>query len=354
MTNVSICIIGKNEEKNIENCLKSIPKEEFEIIYVDTGSTDKTVALAEKYTDNIFHFKWIDDFSAARNFSLQQASNDWILVLDCDESITECNVLQIQQFTSSNPTDVGLIFRTNVTGEEETSNISYDLVKRLFNRKHYHYEGTIHEQVVSNNDSEGTTKTIPLNLYHTGYIGTIEERESKALRNIELLKKALDNNPDDPYYLFQLGQSYYFLEKYEESIPYFSKALTYDVDPKAQYVKLLVVSYGYSLANCGLTSDAIAIAEEVYSYFSNYADFVFLCGYLYMITGPWQKAVTQFKKCISLEDKNSDVITPARYNLGCIFEVVGDLKSALDYFLLVPDFKDSKAHITKLKSLPPA
>ena len=88
MIPLSVCIIGKNEEKNIEKCLSSLAPYDFEIIYVDTGSTDRTVELAAKYTDKIYHFTWIDDFSAARNFSLAQAAHDYVLVLDCDEFLT--------------------------------------------------------------------------------------------------------------------------------------------------------------------------------------------------------------------------------------------------------------------------
>ena len=64
---------------------KHMGKYPYEIILIDTGSTDRTVSIAQKYTDKIFSFEWVQDFSAARNYSLGCASNDWILVLDCDE-----------------------------------------------------------------------------------------------------------------------------------------------------------------------------------------------------------------------------------------------------------------------------
>ena len=88
MIPLSVCIIGKNEEKNIEKCLAPLMAYDFEIVYVDTGSTDHTKELAAKYTDNIYDFEWISDFSAARNFSLEKATRDYVLVLDCDEYLT--------------------------------------------------------------------------------------------------------------------------------------------------------------------------------------------------------------------------------------------------------------------------
>lgn len=92
MIPISVCIIGKNEEKNIEKCLEPLTHYPFEIIYVDTGSTDRTKELAAKYTDNIYDFEWIGDFSAARNFSLKKASHNYVLVIDCDEYLTDLDL----------------------------------------------------------------------------------------------------------------------------------------------------------------------------------------------------------------------------------------------------------------------
>ncbi len=76
---LSVCIIAKNEEAHIEECLKRLVPYGFEIVLTDTGSTDQTLAAAAKYTDRIFHFDWCDDFSAARNFCMEKASHNWIL-----------------------------------------------------------------------------------------------------------------------------------------------------------------------------------------------------------------------------------------------------------------------------------
>lgn len=83
---VSVCIIAKNEEKYIEECLKRLVPYGMEIVVTDTGSTDRTREIAQKYADKVLDFAWIEDFSAARNFCAANASNDWILVLDCDDA----------------------------------------------------------------------------------------------------------------------------------------------------------------------------------------------------------------------------------------------------------------------------
>ncbi len=91
MIEISLCMIVKNEEKVLERCLKSIVDLVDEVIIVDTGSTDRTKEIAKKYTDQIYDFEWIDDFSAARNFSFSKATKDYIYAADADEVLDEEN-----------------------------------------------------------------------------------------------------------------------------------------------------------------------------------------------------------------------------------------------------------------------
>ena len=82
---ISVCIIAKNEEKMLQQCLQSVKDIAYEIIVVDTGSTDKTVEIAKNFNAKIYHFEWQDDFALARNESLKYANGDFIFVIDADE-----------------------------------------------------------------------------------------------------------------------------------------------------------------------------------------------------------------------------------------------------------------------------
>ena len=82
---LALVMIVKNEERSLEKCLKAVRNLVDEIYITDTGSTDKTVEIAKKFGAHISHFDWVNDFSAARNFSLEQSECDWNLVLDADE-----------------------------------------------------------------------------------------------------------------------------------------------------------------------------------------------------------------------------------------------------------------------------
>lgn len=92
---ISACLIVKNEEEVLKRCLDSIQTFADEIIIVDTGSTDRTKEIASAYTDKIYDFIWINDFSAARNASFQYATMDYIYVADADEAIDEENIKKI-------------------------------------------------------------------------------------------------------------------------------------------------------------------------------------------------------------------------------------------------------------------
>ena len=95
---ISLCMIVINEEKHLETCLNSVKNIVSEIIIVDTGSTDQTKEIANKFKVKVYDFQWNDDFSAARNFCLQKAAKDWILVLDADETISNKDLMKIKKY----------------------------------------------------------------------------------------------------------------------------------------------------------------------------------------------------------------------------------------------------------------
>ena len=247
MSGISVCMIAKNEENKIERCLKSLEKYGFEIVIVDTGSTDRTKEIAARYTSKIYDFKWIEDFSAARNFSLEKAGNNWIFMMDCDEWIESIDMEELQYFQKHLPDAAGSVTRRNITGTKEHPGESFDHTERFFNRKRYHYTGRIHEQLTPK--FEKTFETFLLNtaIGHDGYQMSPKERNEKAERNIHLLKMELADTPDSPYLYYQLGKGYDIIENYKESVLYYEQALKYDLDFSLAYVQALVIAYGEAL-----------------------------------------------------------------------------------------------------------
>ena len=353
MIPISICIIAKNEEKHlhtflasIKNYMKDYP---YEIVFVDTGSKDATKKIASRYTNYIYDFKWVNDFSAARNFSLSKASHDWVLVLDCDEYVTSLNPQGFQQMMEQYPTGIGMITRLNHYQMNGQDSIYTDQVERFFNRNYFHYEAIIHEQVVPLSPEIPNKVSIPLTVDHCGYTGTAEELQKKVERNNTLLLKMLEQTPDDPYLYFQLGQSFNAIHDVEKTCFYYGKGLEYEINPKAEYAQLMVIGYGHSLLNLKRYAEALQF-ENIYNEFSFSADFLFLMGLIYMNNGLLDKAIHEFMNATRCPQSSVKGINSylSYYNIGVIYECAGLPQEAAKYYNLCGGYEPALAGLQRL------
>lgn len=109
-TTLSVCMIVRDEQTYLGPCLESIKMFADEIVVVDTGSTDRTADIARIFGAKVYDYKWNDDFAAARNYSLEKASCDWILVMDADEIISQKDRTAFSYFCTQLPEDDQLAF----------------------------------------------------------------------------------------------------------------------------------------------------------------------------------------------------------------------------------------------------
>ncbi len=351
MLPISVCIIAKNEEQNIAKCLKPLRDYDWEIIVVDTGSTDRTREIASAYADRVLDYIWRDDFSAARNYSIGQASHDMILVIDCDEYLTEIDIDAILRLSEQTPYSVGLLSRRNHYQMNGTDSVYTDLVERLFSRRYYHYEGIIHEQVrpLRGGGADCGAYQLPLTVDHFGYNGSEEALREKAMRNITLLQKDLERDPDNPYTYFQIGQSYNMIHDDENACLYYGKGLAYDVDPVLEYVQMMVIGYGYTLLHLNRAEEALGLSG-VYDAFAVSADFLDLMGLIYLRNGQYMKALLEFVKalsCATAHVEGANTFIPS-YNIGLINEMMGDRESALAHYRKCGDFPMALQKILEL------
>ena len=358
ITPISICIIAKNEEEHMEAFMKSIKTaflgKPVEIIVLDTGSKDATKKIAKRYADRVEDFTWISDFSAARNRSIELASNDWILVLDCDEMVMHANFDDMQRFIREHPDTLGQLLRHNHYQMNGTDGVYNDRVERLFNRKIFHYFEPIHEQVVPlDKDHEYVEAPIDVEVDHSGYLGSEEKKLAKAKRNNDILFDMLEKNPDNPnnpYIYFQIGQSYNMVNDQENAAKYFGKGLEFDVNPNLKYVHMMVQAYGYSLLALKRYDEALQF-ENIYDTFGDNADFDCLMGLIYMRTNHILKAMEQFLKATTYETSEVEGANSflARYNMGVINEALGNNKDALMIYKACGAFKPALERIAELE-----
>lgn len=332
MSDFSFCVITKNEENKIARCLEPLKASGMEIIILDTGSTDDTVSIAQNYTAKIYHFDWINDFSAARNYAMTKASHDHILFLDADEYVEEIDIPAIKKLLRKYPDAIGQIRRRNAcfASDGVSEKISIDLVERLFDRRLYHYTGTIHEQITHRQGKMLYAYQIPLTVYHDGYLGTPEERRQKAERNNALLFEELKKSPKDPYLYYQIGQSFGLCGDTEQEYEYYHKGCSLPLDASLNYVRIMLVSYGYSMLHTHREAQAMQL-ETYYDRLSSYADYVCLLGCIYLENHEHLRAICAFRHALTLTDyyiEGSNNATPW-HNLGCIYEALGNAEEAL-------------------------
>ncbi len=264
---ISVCIIAKNEERYLEECLKRLQPYGFEIIVTDTGSTDRTREIAEKYADKVLDFEWIDDFSAARNFCAEHASHNWILAIDCDEYVNDIDMKTLRILMQKCPRYAGVIRLKNLVLRND-GQIGYgvDDVTRFYNKKYYTFLGAIHEQVTVIEESKREEAMqcflLPAEIIHHGYALTGEEMQAKQERNLKLLYKQIETGTDDSYIYFQAGQSELILKRPAVAAELFEKALTMNPSIEKIYVQIMVMSLAKAYDLLGRENDAVAIMEK--------------------------------------------------------------------------------------------
>ncbi|MDE6714342.1 MAG: hypothetical protein K2K20_11465, partial [Lachnospiraceae bacterium] len=193
-----------------------------------------------------------------------------------------------------------------------------------------HYTGTIHEQITHRQGKMLYAYQIPLTVYHDGYLGTPEERRQKAERNNILLFEELKKSPEDPYLYYQIGQSFGLCGDTEQEYEYYHKGCSLPLDASLIYVRIMLVSYGYSMLHTHRETQAMQL-ETYYDKLSSYADYVCLLGCIYLANHEHLKAIRAFRHALTLTDyyiEGSNSATPW-HNLGCIYEALDNVEEAL-------------------------
>lgn len=208
---LSLCMIVKNEEDVLERCLKSVKSCVDEIIIVDTGSTDKTKSIALNFTSNVYDFKWIDDFSAARNFSFSKATGDYIMWLDADDIVTPLNANKLLSLknTYDPKTDI-FMFKYNVAFDKNNNpTFTYYRERIIRNSPKYKWESPIHE-------------VIPLNgniVYNDISIEHKKLKSNPPKRNLNIFKKMIDDGVKlDARQQFYYGRELFYNSEDNEAI----------------------------------------------------------------------------------------------------------------------------------------
>jgi glycosyltransferase involved in cell wall biosynthesis len=271
---LSVCLIVKNEERFLKQCLERIEPYAYEIIIVDTGSTDNTIEIAKSFSKvRLKHFTWINDFSAARNYCHSFATGDWILYIDADEMFE-----YHEDFSNIEPAIYNAKFY-NVTGElfdtfnndENTKTyvrnnavISYS--PRLFpNDSYLKLSGVIHETVQDPEHKYKLYQMEKFDLLHFGYTDQIKKEKEKDDRNLPLLLEEYNKNPEAIGTCHCLGQQYHLLKKYTEARKYLEKGISLFKENDAAtntFKPLLLTTYSATLSELDDYDKMLELSKE--------------------------------------------------------------------------------------------
>jgi len=328
---LSVCMIAKNEAENITDALNSIKNIANEIIVVDTGSTDDTKKVVGKFKNvKIYDFLWVDDFAAARNYSLRKATGEWLLWMDCDDVVE--NPEEILKMMKE-PYDS---FGCNLLYGSEVFQHS-----RLFrNGMGIHFRGRVHEYPVLIGRNK---KFSDLNVRHKTHKVCAENRGD---RNLRILLKENEDNPNDSRTLFYLATSLKDVGRFDEAVGMFLRYQHYSTFAEEKFMSQKYI--GQTYMQLKMYTLAIEAFEKCAWFDAGWKEPIYYIGECYFYLGRYEDCVKKMYECINLEEKKKVLWkettiyshAPYRYLFAC-FDIQGNYlqawKHAKKAFELCPD-----------------
>lgn len=345
---ISLCMIVKNEEKFLARCLDSVQGLVDEIIIIDTGSGDTTKEIAHKYTDQVYDFKWTNDFAAARNESLRYAKGRWILVLDADEYVQATGHIQLREYLKNFKLNKpwGFIVKImNFTGQgNDETQMSESTGARIFkNNTQIRYTQPLHEQLICSK-GEIQYSSLSFSLFHSGYTEEVIQQKNKSQRNMSILKtmKASDHNTS--YYHFVLGNGHTTAGEVRLALEAYQTSFETAKSTDTWYHHLLgrLITAEMQLDQHHLAFKHIHTGINL---MPQHADYYCLYGVFLDSLGYWNAATDELKKCIQIaemaEQKNTPywIVEPTYGKilpyqiLGNIYRKKGDLTIAISFWV---------------------
>ncbi len=341
---LSLCMIVKNEELTLPQCLGSVKDVVDEIIVLDTGSSDRTPQIAAAYGAKVYHFTWTNNFSVARNYALQYVTGDWVLVLDADETLTPEIVPLLQTAITRDEYILINLMRQEVGAEQSP----YSLVSRLF-RHHPQirfdrpYHALVDDSVAAILAQEPHWQVgyLPgIAILHTGYQKNAIASQNKQARAQAAMEEFIATHPHDSYVCSKLGSLYVQMGKITLGIDLLKRGLISLLHPsptshsdEENYELLYELHYHLGIAYSHLPNHQQAI--------DNYQAAIKLPIYPLLKLGAYNNLGNLLKAAGNLNGaksayENALKIDPnfvaGHYNLGMIFKALGMFTNAIDSY----------------------
>lgn len=336
---ISLCMIVKDEADNLPQCLDSVRDFVDEIMVVDTGSEDDTIAIAQSYGAQVAEMAWTQDFATARNQSLARASSDWILVLDADEALThdgQTLLRQLREQSALETIPLASIIAVNLLRHEQgTAQSPYSELTRIFrNRSDIQFERPYHESiddsVIRLQQAEPAWQVVRwpvIAITHTGYGEAAIAQRDKFLRAEKIMAAYLAEHPKDAYICSKLGALYGSAGDWYKGQTLLERGLAAQpADPSTRYE----LHYHLGLAYRDQELLALAIDHYQQALAQDVPDILKVSAYvnlgsLYQASGNGQGALAAFSAAVAAAPE----LALAHFNLGIAKRASGDLAGAV-------------------------
>ena len=337
MFSLSVCMIVKNEEKVISRVLNCVKSFADEIIIVDTGSQDNTIEIAKQFTNNIFNFRWENDFSAARNYSFSKATKDYIMWLDADDVITKRNIEKIKKLKKQN-IDADAFMLKYVMGFNSDNKPTFIFYReRILKRScNFVWQGFIHETV----SVSGKIEYLDIEIEHR----KIEYKDEK--RNLKIYRIALRNNK-----IFNAREIYYYAREL-----YYNAYYSSCIKNMKRFLKMQdkflpdIIGANLIIADCYIIKKQYRNALNcMFKFLKNYAPTPEVCcmiGAIYNAMNNYTLSVFWFKSAIVCDENKQGFVRSEFRN------IIPNLELTKIYYLL-GDIASSYYHHKKCVELQP-
>jgi len=334
---LSACLIVKNEEKFLPQCLESIKNAVDEIIIVDTGSTDRTVEIAKSYRAKVHHHPWRNSFSEARNHSLSYATCDWILQIDADESLEQADIPLLHSLIRTDLHNAILvaIYSTLPGG------LSKHYFTRVFRRGKARFEGIVHNQLVF----EGSALQSEIRFQHYGYNLPETDMQKKYKRTGDLLRQQLAEDPKNAFVLANLIRNYRNEGNYDKVVELCEmglKNLASEQDSTSiNHKQRIYIDLIYAKISKNQLDSAAETCKDAIKEAPDSLDILFAMGEIYLKKESYDEGLHIFKKYLVIKEKenknpafnphivDSYCYEPKAYNnIGICYEKLGLIAEA--------------------------
>lgn len=338
---ISLCLIVRDEQDMLPGCLSSVQGVVDEIVLVDTGSRDQTVAIAERLGAKVSHFPWTDDFSAARNLSLQQASGDWVLVLDADERLATASAKVLRQTLERTKAEGLRVHVRDRVRDADQVDYLVNVSTRLFrNRPEYRYQRRVHEQIevaIAAAKLGPPPELADIWIEHLGYLPEVVQRKQKRQRNLQLLE-AEAGISGDGFTCYNLGVEYIRHQRHREALAALDQAIA-RLDPRSVVAAAAVHRKAICLLETEDYDAALSVLQQGARRYPDFTDLVYHQGEALARLQRYREAIAAFQQCRSMGDSVAGYYSlqgiggyRAAYAIGLVHQTLRNFPTAIRWY----------------------